>query len=155
MPTPVRIWLEVAHHAAFRIGGWAYVRSIDGVVSGSAGGERKVEAERTALAGLAAAIAGLPAGAAVELHSSSPLVLGVPGRIAEAKAGGEAPADNLDLWAKATTGLGQVQLIMRQAQPGGTTAFTAAWAEFAQGRAKDRGAFSAPIPKVNLAKAGV
>lgn len=155
MPTPVRIWLEVAHHAAFRIGGWAFVRVNDGVVSGSAGGERKVEAERNALAGLAAALAGLPAGATVELHASSPLVLGIPGRIAKAKAGGEAPGENLDLWARAMTALAQVELVMRQARPGGTTAFTAAWAEFALGKAKDRGAFSAPIPKVNLAKAGV
>jgi hypothetical protein len=49
-----------------------------------------------------------------------------------------------------------VNLTMRPAPPGpgGTTAFTAAWAEFARDRAKDRGAFSAPIPKSNLAKSG-
>ncbi len=156
MSAPVRIWVEVAHHTAFRIGGWAFVRSAAGVVSGSAGGERNIEAERTALHGLAAALAGLPAGAAVELHSSSPLVLGVPGRIAAARAGGEAPATDLDLWARLGAALGQAAVVMRPAQrtPGGTSAFTAAWAEFAQTRAKSRGAFSAPIPKVNLAKAG-
>ncbi len=26
MPSSVRIWLEVAHHASFRIGGWAFLR---------------------------------------------------------------------------------------------------------------------------------
>jgi hypothetical protein len=35
------------------------------------------------------------------------------------------------------------------------TPFAAAWAEFARDRAKDKGAFTAAIPKQNLAKAGV
>jgi hypothetical protein len=157
MPAPIRVWLEIAHHGAFRIGGWAFVRQSAGVVSGSAGGERRIDAERNALQAIAAALAGLPPGAAVELHASSPLVLAIPARIAAAEAGQDPPADNLDLWAKASTALKPIDLVLRPAQPtpGGPTAFAAAWADFAQGRAKDRGAFSAPIPKVNLAKAGV
>ena len=131
MTAPIRIWLEAAHHGAFRIGGWAFVRSNAGVVSGSAGGQPRTDAEPNALAGVAAALTGLPEGAAVELHSASPLVL--------------------------ASGVSRVGLMMRPAQPspGSPSAFAAAWAEFALGRAKDRGAFSAPIPKSNLAKAGV
>lgn len=156
MPAPVIVWLEVAHHAAFRIGGWAFVRLNAGAVSGTAGGERQIDAERNALAGLSAALALLPQGAAVELRSSSPLVLAIPRRIAAAEAGENPPDGNLDLWVKTAAALGRVELVVRPAQPtpGGTSAFAAAWAEFAQGRAKARGAFSAPIPKVNLAKAG-
>ncbi len=157
MPTPVSIWLEVAHHAAFRIGGWAFVRSAAGVVSGSAGGERLIDPERNVLAGISAALTGLPEGASVELHTASPLVVAVPGRIAAAEAGQGSPTDNLDLWARTAAAVKRVDLVIPPAAPapGGTTAFAAAWAEFAQGRAKARGAFSAPIPKVNLAKAGV
>jgi hypothetical protein len=157
MPAPVRIWLEVAHHAPFRIGGWAQLRQIAGVMSGTAGGERQIDPERNALQGFAAALAGLPPGAAVELHAASPLVLAIPARIAAAEAGQDPPADNLDLWAKAAIALKPIDLALRPAEPTapGPTGFTAAWAEFAQGRAKDRGAFSAPIPKGNLAKAGV
>ena len=38
--TPVRLWIETTHHAAFLYGGWAFVREERGVVSGAAGGER-------------------------------------------------------------------------------------------------------------------
>jgi len=157
MPAPVRIWLEVSHHAAFRIGGWAFVRQAAGVVSGSGGGERRIDPERNALQAIAAALAGLPPGASVQLHASSPLVLAVPARIAAAEAGQDPPADNLDLWARAAAALKPIAVVCHPARPtpGGPTAFAAAWADFAQGRARDRGAFSAPIPKTNLAKAGV
>jgi hypothetical protein len=153
MPAPASIWLEVAHHAAFRIGGWAFVRRIDGAVNGTAGGKGRVDPEANALEALAAALAGLPPGAAVELHSASPLVLAVPARIA----GRDPPTDNLALWAKAAAALKPLDVAFRPAErtPGGPCAFAAAWAEFAQGRAKDRGAFAAPIPKSNLAKAGL
>jgi hypothetical protein len=45
---------------------------------------------------------------------------------------------------------------MRRAEPAPKTpaAFAAAWADLAQGRAKDKGSFQAAIPKPNLAKAG-
>lgn len=157
MPAPVRIWLEVAHHAAFRIGGWAFVRQLAGAVSGTAGGEPRIDPERSALAAVLAALSGLPAAAAVELHASSPAVLAIPGRIAAAGSGENPPTDNLDLWARTAAALKSVDIVFHPALPaaGGPTAFAAAWAEFALRRAKDRGAFSAPIPKVNLAKAGI
>ena len=157
MAVPMRIWLEVSHHQAFRVGGWAYVRADAGVLTGFAGGERQTTAERTCLAGLAAALRDLPAGASVDLAASSPDVLAIPRRLAAAEAGEDPPADNLDLWAQVQTALRRAAVTLRRADPAPRTpsAFTAAWADFARDRAKDKGAFTAPIPKVNLAKAGV
>jgi ribonuclease HI len=154
---PVRVWLEVAHQAAFRIGGWAFVRLNAGEVSGTAGGERRIGPERTGLAALAAALSDLAQGASVELHTASPLVLAIPRRIAGAAAGETPPSENLDLWAQAATTLGRVGLVVRRAEPAPRTptAFAAAWADLACERAKDKGAFTAAIPKPNLAKAGV
>ena len=156
MPAPIRIWLEVAHHGPFRIGGWAFVRDIGGEVSGTAGGQRRIEAERAGLAALAAALADLPAAGAVELITASPLVLAIPRRIAKAaEDAASAPSENLDLWAKAMTALGRVSVRQGQAGAGTPTAFAAAWADLARDRAKDKGDFTAAIPKPNLAKAGV
>jgi ribonuclease HI len=157
MPASLRLWLETAHHAPFRVGGWAFVRADGGEVTGAAGGERRIDAERTALSALLAALAGLAEGARVELHTTAPLVLAVPRRLAAAEAGEDPPADNLDLWAQAATALRRVELVARRAAPapGTPTAFAAAWAELARDRAKDKGPFTAAIPKTNLAKAGV
>lgn len=157
MPAPVRIWLEVAHHPAFRVGGFAFLRQAAGEVSGTAGGERRIDAERAGLAALIAALSGLPGGAEVELHTSSAQLLAIPRRIAAAEAGEDAPADNLDLWAQARTAFQRLRLVMRPAAPAPRTpsAFAAAWAELGRDRAKDKGAFTAAIPKPNLAKAGV
>jgi hypothetical protein len=121
------IWLEISHHAAFRVGGWAWVRADGASLTGQAGGERGVDAERTALAGLAAALRDLKG--PIRLHSSSDLVAAL------------APP--------------QLEVIRTAPEAGTPTAFAAAWAELARDKAKSRGAFAAPIPKSNLAKAGV
>jgi hypothetical protein len=144
----LRIWLEVAHHTAFRIGGWAFVRAQADGLTGQAGGERRLDAERTALLALLAALKGLQGPAT--LATASPLVAAIPARIAAFEAGEPAPAENLDLWAQATTALKAVRIVRAPANP-----FCAGWAELARDRAKDKGSFSAPIPKANLAKAGV
>lgn len=138
------IWLDVSHHTAFRIGGWAFVRAeADGTLFGQAGGERRLEAERTALLALLAALAGVKGPAT--LATASPLVAAIPARLAT----DPAPADDLDLWekAKAALGAGPVRIVRAPANP-----FCASWAELARDRAKDKGNFSAPIPKANLAK---
>jgi ribonuclease HI len=152
-----RIWVEAAHHGAFRVGGWAVVRVSGGEVRGSAGGARRIDVERTSLMAFAAALAEAPAGAVVALNTASPLVLAIPGRVAAAEAGGDAPTENLDLWAQAATALRRVRLVasLVERAPGGPAAFSAAWADFALERAKDKGPFTAVIPKSNLAKAGV
>jgi hypothetical protein len=157
MLASVRIWLEVAHHATFRIGGWAFVRLGAGAVSGTAGGSRRSDLDQTSLAAIAAALAGLAQDTDVELHTASRPVLAIPGRIIAAGAGESAPVENLELWAQAATALRRVRLVTRRAEltPGGPSAFTAAWADFARDRAKHKGAFTAPIPRSNLAQAGV
>lgn len=157
MPAPVRIWLELAHHPAFRVGGWAYVRQHAGVVTGAAGGERRIEAEAAVLAALAAALRDLEPGADVELRTSSPQLLAIPGRMAAAEAGEDAPTDNLDRWAQVATAIRPIDLrvIPQAIAPGTPGAFAAAWADLARDRAKDKGAFTSAIPKPNLAKAGI
>lgn len=156
MSAPVTLWLEISHHAAFRVGGWAFVRRQGEALSGHAGGERRIDAERIALAGLIAALTREPRGAApVRIHTASNLVARVPERIRAAQAGEDAPTENLDLWAQAMTALaaGPVEIVASPpgAQP---AAFAAAWAELARDRGKDKGVFVSAIPKPNLAKSG-
>jgi hypothetical protein len=155
--TAIRLWLEFTHLGALRIGGWTYLRHDAQGLRGLAGGARTIDAERLALQAFSGALADIADGAAVELTSASPLLLAIPGRIAKAQAGDDAPEDNLDLWAKVTTQLSRLTLTLRRAEPtpNSPTAFTAAWAERARDHARAKGAFSSPIPKPNLAKAGV
>ena len=157
MNAPARIWLEVAHHKAFRVGGWAFVRAQGGEVSGVAGGDRRIDTGRTDLAALAAALRDLPPGTAVELYTSSPQVLAIPARVAAAEAGEEPPTEDLDLWAQTATTLRRLEVHMRRADlaPRSPAAFASAWADLARDRAKDKGAFTSAIPKPNLAKAGI
>lgn len=150
------IWLEMSHHAAFRVGGWAYVRrDADGALVGYAGGERRISAERTALAALIASVKDLT-GKPVRIQTASALITAIPARIAAARAGEEPPTENLDLWAQAMTALagGKIEIVKPSAGDR-TTAFAAAWAELGRDRGKDKGAFVAAIPKPNLAKSGV
>jgi hypothetical protein len=154
---PIRIWLEASHLGALRIGGWAFLRQDAQGLRGMAGGERTIDAERQGVAAFNDVLADLPDGAVVALTSASPLLLAIPGRIAKAHAGEDAPTENLDLWAKAAGHLRRLTLTVRRADPtpNSPTAFTAAWAERARDHARAKGAFKSPIPKPNLAKAGV
>jgi len=156
MSATLRIWVEACHNPAFRCGGWAFVRREDETLAGMAGGERSVSAERAALAALAAALKDLPAGAAVEILTSDKALHGAWRRLAELRAGGEPPAEDLDLWARlrtATEGR-SAKVTPTASAPGGPTAFAKAWADQAYEKTKARGAFTAAIPKRNLAKAG-
>jgi hypothetical protein len=150
------LWLEISDHAAFRVGGWAFVRRAGGELSGHAGGGRRVDAERAALAGLIAALGREPVQSApVRILTTSRLVAAIPGRIRAAEAGEAAPEDNLDLWAQAIRALGARPVEIALASPSSRpTGFAAAWAELGRDRAKDQGDFTAAIPKPNLAKAG-
>jgi hypothetical protein len=130
------------------------VRREGDALAGQAGGERRTDAERMALAGLIAAL-GARGAAPVRIHTAAPLVAALPERIRAAQAGEAAPADNLDLWAQATTALaaGPVEILPASAAER-PCAFVASWAEVARDRAKDKGPFSAAIPKPNLARSG-
>ena len=157
MTRPVQIWLAISHHAAFGVGGWAYVRCDGGSVTGQAGGERRVDAERAALAGLITALRSPGGPGPIRLHTTSALAAAVPARIKAAQAGQAPPTENLDLWAQAIAALasGSVQIVQAPQAAGTPSVFAAAWAELARDKAKDKGPFTAPIPKSNLAKAGV
>lgn len=126
-------------------------------MTGQAGGAKLIDAERAALFGLIAALKEPRGSRPSVLHTASALAAAIPARI-EAAQGGEAPpAENLDLWAQATIALAAapVQLIQVTPAPRTPSDFAAHWAEFARDRARDKGAFTAPIPKANLARAGV
>lgn len=156
MSVPIQIWVEASHNNAYRCGGWAYVRRGGESLAGLAGGERSITAERAALAALAAGLKDVAAGAGVEILSSDKAIQAAWRRLAELRAGGEAPQDDLDLWAQlqaATQGraVRVVAVVLAAGTPG---AFAKAWADEAYEKTKARGAFTAPIPKANLAKAG-
>jgi len=154
MTAQTLLWLESSHHAAFRVGGWAWVRrDPSGAVSGHAGGDRRITAARTALQALSMALKDV--GGPVRVLTAAPLILAIPAHIAAARAGEDPPTEDLELWAQAMTALdgGRVE-IARAGSDDRTHAFAAAWAELGRDRAKDKGAFLLAIPKPNLAKAG-
>jgi hypothetical protein len=154
MSAPDRLWLEISHHAAFRVGGWAFVRRGESV-TGQAGGARRLDLERTALSALVAALRG-PFAGPVEIRTSSAELAAIPARIAAAEAGEDPPQDHLELWAEAAGLLRRTgAAISRSGPTEPASAFAAAWAAFARDRAKDKGPFESAIPKPNLAKAGV
>ena len=150
MEEPIRIWLETSHHAAFRCGGWAFMRQDTGGLSGAAGGARNLTLERALLSGLAEALKDLSAGAVVEVQTGNRQIATLPQRIAGFGVGEDPPTEDLDLWAQLSTALKTVRIL-----PAPPNAFAGAWAELARDKAKATGAFRSAIPKPNLAKAGV
>jgi len=150
----IRIWVEISHQAAFRSGGWAFVRAEGSALSGAAGGERSASPDRIALAGLLEAFTDLPPNAAVEVLSATPGIAGAGRRVSEIEA--DQGAENLELWARLSAALKARPIRFSAAanQPRTPTAFAIAWAELARDKAKTR-PFRAAIPKVNLMKAGV
>ena len=158
MTKPFRIWARASHHAAFRCGGWAWVRD-DGAGEpvGQAGGERNTTAGRMGLAALAAALKDAPKGP-VTLDLADLVLARAVNRLARGPAftPEEAPAEDLDLWAQLTTALAgrAVTFAPATSQPfkGGPAAFAQAWAELAQDKAKAAGPFVAAIPRANLTK---
>jgi hypothetical protein len=154
---PIRLWTCPAHHTAFRCGGWASVRDVQGVVTGFAGGQRNTTVTRMALAGLAAALRDLPSvkdptsGEPIRVETSSPELAALAGARAAL------PADSgpdLDLWVRihADSAGRRLEVVMAPSRPETAIAFVAAWAEVAMNKAKTSGPFSTAIPKPNLAR---
>lgn len=150
-----RIWIQTSHHQAFKCGGWAFVRNIGGEVAGQAGGERYTTPQRMALAGLLAALKGVPKGE-VAIQIDNGAVARIAALIAAGRPpqGEEAPAEDLDLWAALTAALSGAKPSFAIAQPSkaSPTGFAAAWAELARDKANAQGPFVSAIPKPNLAK---
>ena len=156
MTNPIRIWARSSHHAAFRCGGWAWVRD-DAEPVGQAGGERNTTAPRMALAALVAALKEAPKGP-LALDLADPAFARAVRRLVQGPAftAEEAPTEDLDLWAPLTKALAgrSVTLapIVAEAFKGSPAAFAEAWAELARDKAKAAGPFAAAIPRANLAK---
>lgn len=151
-----RLWTRAAHHAAFKCGGWAWVRLVAGERAGQAGGERNTTPRRMALAGLVAALKDLPAGAvAIDLGDPAMALLLRKIVAGEALSDEETPTEDLDLWAALTTALKGRTVSFGASgagAKGGPQAFAQAWADLAMDKAKMGGAFASAIPKPNLAK---
>jgi ribonuclease HI len=161
MTKPIRLWTCSTHHTAFRCGGWASVRSLDGQLTGAAGGERNTTAARMALAGLAAGLADLPTLKAgqppqtITLETNSPVLAAFSTILATLAATSDnAPEADLDLWARIITGAKgrRLALTLVPMKPETAIAFVAAWADLAMDRGKTRGAFAMAIPRINLAR---
>ena len=148
------IWIQTSFHTAFKCGGWAYVRRIGGDVYGQAGGERYTSPQRMALGALIAALKDLPPGA-IAIQMDDGAVARTAALIAAGRPphGEEAPAEDLDLWARLTAALAGRNPAFAIARPSKTspTGFAAAWAELARDKANAQGAFVSAIPKPNLA----
>ena len=156
MQSPVRLWIETTHHAAFRYGGWGIVREEGGAVSGLAGGERNTTAARIDLSALIEALQGVPAGRAIAIASASPGVIAAARLLASPPAAGAegSPAEDLDLWAQALRLCAGRALTVQAVQRAAASpaAFCFAWAEVGQDKAKGQGRFSSAIPNPNLVK---
>lgn len=128
----IELWLY-ADCVAGGYGGWAWVVAAAEGLAGAAGGDRRTSAEAMWDAVLAASLARL-----AKAPRTTRLILRADdgnGRIA----GGLRAA-----------GFGSV--VVADAKVADQVAFLRAWADFARDKAKVRGAFSAPIPRLNLAK---
>lgn len=150
-----RIWIQTSHHAAFKCGGWAYVRAAGREVAGQAGGDRYTTPDRMALTALLAALKDL-AREPVAIQLDNGAVARSAALIAAGRPpqGDDAPTEDLDLWAQLTAALAGGSPSFAIAGPAKTspTGFAAAWAELARDKANAQGAFASAIPKPNLAK---
>lgn len=149
MPAP-QLLIAVDFNPTYACAGFAYVR-MDAPPVGAAGGQRRTTPWRAAIDGLTAGLSANP-GPAVVVTANARVANLVPALRANT------PPEGLDAQeAKAWVVLAKVAagraLGYAPAKPGAANAaFCAAWAELARDRAKDRGDFTAAIPKPNLAK---
>ena len=151
MTNIVRLWTSTAFDRNYLCGGWASLRLIGADAAGFAGGDRRTTDRRMLLAGLAAGMRGAPAAAAIRLESDS-----ADARTLAAILAGDCPGpeDDLDLWAPILAACRGRALTVSVAAPNPDTpiAFAAAWAELSRNKAKAKGAFTAAIPRTNVAQ---
>lgn len=151
----VNIWTAAAYHAAFRCGGWAYVREGAPELAGAAGGDRNTTLEQTAFAGLAAALKTLPkAQTPVQVHTPHPELVGLSTCLKAGAAPDDLSAEVQASWRTILhlATLRPIQIVYGPPLAKTPIAFVFAWAELARDKAKASGHFISPIPKPNLAK---
>ena len=147
----VRLWIAASHDAAHRNGGWAFVRAGADTLAW-AGGDRRTTRSRMALTGFLAALKDLPAEAALAVAAPRADALVLHSLL---KPPSDAATEDLDLRGVLSAGLAGRTWTLAIGDPKGETptAFAAAWADLSADKAKASGAFTAAIPKTNLAKA--
>lgn len=117
-----------------------------------AGGDRRTTRARTALVAFAAALKDVPAGEALTVVAPRTDALILHGLLKPPK---DPPTEDLDLRADLAKTLSGRTWTLALGDPEAPTPFkfVVAWANMAGEKAKMGGAFSAAIPKANLAKA--
>jgi len=151
----VNIWTAAAYHAAFRCGGWAYVRESAPELAGAAGGDRNTTLEQMAFAGLAAALKTLPkAQAPVDVHTPHEELVGLSKYLKTGATPDDLSAEIQGSWRTILhlATLRPIQIVYGPPLAKTPIAFAFAWAELARDKAKASGHFISPIPKPNLAK---
>jgi hypothetical protein len=162
MTSPTRLWIACAYRPALRTGGWAHIRVAGDKTTGAAGGDRRIGARRVALSGLVAALRPSPDASSLNaqgpedilLHTTDVEVAALAEHLTKLVAGSvEVPGEDLDLWAQLQTALTgrRLKVVRLRPEPQTPQAFAAAWADLGLDKAK-AGAFTAAIPKTNLAK---
>ena len=151
----VKIWTAACHHAAFRCGGWAYVREGAPELTGAAGGDRNATLEQMAFAGLAAALKTLPkAATAVEIRTPHTELVGLSAYLKSRTTPDNLSPEVEGSWSTILLLAASRPIRIVYDQPVAKTpiAFVLAWADLARDKAKAGGHFLSPIPKPNLAK---
>jgi ribonuclease HI len=141
------VWIHGAC-AGGGYGGWSYVVREGEQWRGAAGGATRTDAEAMALTGLVAAIEALG-----EASKAGQLALHLTD-VAMLNGSDTHPELARRLAKRLADRSGALKVVEAKtaANAAAWTAFLASWADFARDRAKTRGAFSAPIPKLNVAK---
>jgi hypothetical protein len=151
----LNIWTAAAYHAAFRCGGWAYVREGAPELSGAAGGDRNTTLEQMAFAGLAAALKTLPkAATAVQVHTPHTELVGMSDSLKTRTTPKDLSLEVQGAWVTIlhVAASRPVQIVYDPPLVNTPIAFALAWADLARDKAKASGHFISPIPKPNLAK---
>jgi hypothetical protein len=151
----VTVWTAATYHAAFRCGGWAYVREGAPELTGAAGGDRNTTLEQMAFAGLAAALKTLPkAVTPVEVHTLHTELVGLSEYLKTRTMPKDLSAEVHGAWQTILhlAASRPIQIVYDPPLAKTPIAFTLAWADLARDKAKTSGHFISPIPKPNLAK---
>jgi hypothetical protein len=103
---------------------------------------------------LAAALRGPDPHLPIKVRTSSPYLRKLTALLAAQALPDDAASTDLDLWAQLLTAAKgrTIEIAAAKPEPRTPLAFVAAWAELARDKAKATGAFTASIPKTNLAK---
>jgi hypothetical protein len=150
----VKIWTAACYHAAFRCGGWAYVRDVGPELSGAAGGDRNTTLQQMAFAGVAAALKTLPkAQTPVEVLTPHPELVGLSEHLKARTTPENLSTEVLGPWMTMVhlAAARPIQIVYDPPRVKTPIAFALAWADLARDKAKAGGHFISPIPKPNLA----